>query len=93
MSMLFVGMTLSVIGKGMLGLAIIWVHVTMATERSIDEQVVKAFRRETYITIAALLLITLGYILEVTAMGGFANMLNCTEAECAAALGAALLSQ
>ena len=87
--MLFLGMTLSVIGKGMLGLAIIWVHITMATERSIDEQVVKAFRRETYITIAALFLIALGYFLEVAGLGGFQSLMMCSGSECAAALGAA----
>jgi hypothetical protein len=93
MSLLFLGMTLSVIGKGMLGLAIIWVHVTMATERSIDELVVKAFRRETILTVIALCLIALGYILEVSALGGFTNLITCSGVECSAALSAALLSQ
>jgi UPF0716 family protein affecting phage T7 exclusion len=91
MNLLFLGMTLSVIGKGMLGLAIIWVHVTMATERSIDEHVVKAFRRETYITVAALLLIAIGYVLEIIGLGGFQAMWFCSGIECAAALGGAAL--
>jgi len=90
MSLLFLGMTLSVIGKGMLGLAIIWVHVTMATERSIDEQVVRAFRRETYITIAALTLIALGYFLEVYGLGGFDALMYCQGAECAAMVSGAV---
>jgi len=90
MSLLFIGMTMSVIGKGMLGLAIIWVHVTMATERSIDELVVKAFRRETYITVVALFLIALGYIFEVYALGGFGALLTCEGLECAAVLGGAV---
>lgn len=90
MSLLFLGMTLSVIGKGMLGLAIIWVHVTMATERSIDEEVVKAFRRETYITIAALVLIAAGYILEIYGLGGFDALMSCEGVECAAMVGGAL---
>jgi len=80
------------IGKGLLGLAIIWVHVTMATERSIDEKVVKAFRRETYITVFALLLIVGGYILEVTALGGFSFLTGCTGTECTASALNALLS-
>ena len=91
MSLLFLGMTMSVIGKGMLGLAIIWVHVTMATERTIDEEVVKAFRRETIITIIALLLIGVGYFLEVAALGGFNALISCKGAECAALLGGAVL--
>lgn len=90
MSLLFVGMTMSVIGKGMLGLAIIWVHITMATERSIDEEVVKAFRRETLITVVALLLIAVGYFLEVYALGGFGALMTCDGAECAAMVGSAL---
>lgn len=90
MSMLFLGMTLSVIGKVMLGLAIIWVHITMSTERSIDEEVIKAFRRETYITVAALLLIAAGYLLEIYGLGGFDALLNCEGAACAAALSGAI---
>jgi hypothetical protein len=93
MSLLFLGMTLSVIGKGMLGLAIIWVHITMATERSIDEQVILAFRRETILTVLALFLIVVGYLLEVSAMGGFVNLITCSGVECSAALSGALLSQ
>lgn len=71
MSLLFWGMTLSVIGKGMLALGIIWVHITMATERTIDEEVIKAFRKETVITIIGFALILIGYFLEVKAVGGF----------------------
>ncbi len=90
MSLLFLGMTMSVIGKGMLGLAIIWVHITMATERSIDEEVVRAFHRETLITVIALLLIVIGYFLEVYGLGGFDALITCEGAECAAMLGGAI---
>jgi hypothetical protein len=90
MSLLFLGMTMSVIGKGMLGLAIIWVHITMATERTIDELVIKAFRRETIITVIALLLIGLGYFLEVYALGGFNALIACEGMECAAMVGGAI---
>jgi hypothetical protein len=90
MSLLFLGMTMSVIGKGMLGLAIIWVHITMATERTIDELVVKAFRRETIITVIALFLIGIGYFLEVYALGGFNALIACEGMECAAMLGGAI---
>lgn len=90
MSLLFLGMTMSVVGKGMLGLAIIWVHVTMATERSIDEEVVKAFRRETIITVIALLLIACGYFLEILALGGFEALWNCYGTECAGLVSGSL---
>ncbi len=90
MSLLFWGMTLSVIGKGLLALGIIWVHITMATERTIDEEVIKAFRKETVITILGFSMILLGYVLEVMALGGFAALINCNDVECAAMVGSAL---
>lgn len=86
MNLLFWGMTFSVIGKGMLALGIIWVHITMATERSIDERVIKAFRKETIITILGFSLIFIGYILEISALGGFNNMMFCSGSECVAAV-------
>ena len=90
MNLLFWGMTLSVIGKGLLALAIIWVHVTMATERSIDEEVVRAFRRETVLTLLGIFLIVIGYVFEVIALGGFPALFSCSGAECAAMIGAAV---
>ena len=62
----------------------------MATERTIDEQVVKAFHRETIITIIALFLIGTGYFLEIRGLGGFSALLSCEGAECAAMLGGAI---
>lgn len=61
MSLLFIGMTLSVLGKGLLALGIIWVHITMANERSIDAKVIKAFRKETIITLVGFSMILIGY--------------------------------
>lgn len=82
---------MSVIGKGMLALAIIWVHVTMANERRIDEEVIRAFRKETILTIVAFGLIFIGYLIEVHALGGFDGMLSCTETDCAASAIKALM--
>ncbi len=87
MSLLFLGMTLSVIGKGMIALGVVWVHITMATERSIDDLVVRSFRTELYITIIGFALIVLGYVFEVHALGGFPALMLCESAECAAAIG------
>lgn len=86
MNLLFWGMTLSVAGKGLLALGIIWVHVTMATERSIDEEVIKSFRKETIITMVGFTMIFIGYLLEVQALGGFSGMVTCKGPECAALL-------
>ena len=90
MSLLFLGMTLSVLGKGLLALGIIWVHVTMATERTIDEEVIKSFRRETIITLLGFSMIVIGYFLEVYALGGFGAVIACSGAECAAMVGGAI---
>lgn len=90
MSLLFWGMTLSVIGKGLLALGIIWVHVTMANERRIDDRVVRSFRTEMYVTLFGFTLIVIGYLLEVTFLGGFTALVNCTDEACTAAIGTAL---
>ncbi|MEZ4200137.1 MAG: hypothetical protein R3B69_00835 [Candidatus Paceibacterota bacterium] len=92
MNLLFWGMTLGVIGKGMLALGVVWVHIQMANERSIDELVIRSFRTELIITLLGFFLIVLGYAMEVAFMGGFTYLLTCDGAACAASLGS-LLSQ
>lgn len=90
MNLLFIGMTLSVIGKAMLALGVVWVHITMANERRIDDLVVRSFRTELVITILGFALILAGYIIEVSALGGFNTMTTCVSQECTAALMNAL---
>ena len=85
MNLLFLGMTLSVLGKGMLALGVVWVHVTMANERSIDDLVVRSFRTELIITIVGFIFIVSGYIIEVSAFGGFGEFANCIGPDCTAA--------
>lgn len=91
MNLLFVGMTLSVIGKGLLALGVVWVHVTMANERSIDDLVVRSFRTELFVTILGFTLIVIGYIIEVSAFGGFSQFATCIGPDCTAAALNALL--
>lgn len=91
MNLLFIGMTLSVIGKGMLALGVVWVHITMANERSIDDLVVRSFRTELIITVIGFALIVTGYIIEVSAFGGFSNFARCYGPDCTAAALNALL--
>lgn len=86
MNLLFIGMTLSVVGKAMLALGVVWVHVTMANERKIDDLVVRSFRTELIITIAGFAFILAGYMIEVSALGGLNTMTTCVGEECAAAL-------
>lgn len=90
MDLLFIGMTLSVVGKGLLALGVVWVHVTMANERQIDDLVVRSFRTELYVTIFGFALILIGYIIEVTALGGFTSMATCIGTDCAATVIEAL---
>jgi hypothetical protein len=86
MDLLFIGMTLSVVGKGMLALGVVWVHVAMANERRIDDLVVRSFRTELYVTLFGFALILIGYIIEVMALGGFNTMTTCVGPDCAAAV-------
>ena len=86
MNLLFIGMTLSVIGKGLLALGVVWVHVAMANERRIDDLVVRSFRTELVITVIGFALIVTGYIIEVSAFGGFNTFSTCVGSECAATI-------
>lgn len=91
MNLLFLGMTLGVVGKIMLAYGVVLVHIKMAKERRIDEVVVSSFRTEMFITLAGVLLIVVGYFMEVSFMGGFTYLFNCTGEACGAALGNLLL--
>jgi len=86
MNILLIGMTLSLIGKGLLALAIIWVHITMANEKRIDAEVIKAFRKETVLTIIAFIMIFMGYLIEVYALGVFGSITHCSGLNCTALL-------
>ena len=69
MDLLFLGMTASLIGKILLGIAVINVHGHIAKEHKIDIEVVTAMRREQYFVLVGLLLIVAGYILEIIHFG------------------------
>ncbi len=65
MTFLYLGLTLGTIGKLIIGIAVMRVHSRIAQEHKIDGAVVRAIAREKYITGAGILLIVLGYILEM----------------------------
>jgi uncharacterized membrane protein len=90
MNILFWGLTVGVIGKVMVAIAVIIAHTELAHERRIDKEVLKSFRLELWLTFVGLLLILLGYGLEVY-FYGFTPLLTCSGAECSAALGASQL--
>ena len=90
MNLLFIGMTLSLIGKIMIALAVVSAHSDLAREHYVDAKVVRSFHKEKLITIAGVILIIIGYIAEVQFFGGFSALVSCSGSECAAALGSLL---
>ncbi|XKT75029.1 MAG: hypothetical protein ACJKSS_02580 [Patescibacteria group bacterium UBA2103] len=67
-SLLFIGMTLSLLGKVVVIVAGLLMHSKMIQEKQIDSVVVKEYGREKYVIFLGLALIIIGYILEVWAL-------------------------
>ena len=88
MNLLMLGLTLGVIGKVVLVIAVLRVHSGIAHEHKIDGVVIRAMKKEKWITIIGLALIILGYVLEMVFYSG-TPLLNCIGPECAALLEAA----
>ena len=89
MNLLLWGITLGTIGKLVLGIAVLRVHIRIFQEHSIDGVVLKAIKREHWVTIIGLLFIVVGYVLEVYFYTGFTQLFSCTGTECASAINAA----
>lgn len=89
MNLLLWGITLGTIGKLVLGIAVLRVHIRIFQEHSIDGVVLKAIKREHYVTVVGLLLIVVGYLLEVYFYSGSTRFFSCLGAECASAINAA----
>lgn len=83
MNLLFWGLTVSVIGKVMLAVGVLWAHSELAHEHRIDLRVLKSFRVERWITITGLLLIVLGYFMEIYFYNFATSMLTCFGEACA----------
>ncbi len=90
MNLLLWGITFGTIGKLVLGIAVLRVHVYILREHKIDQVVLSALRREQYVTIFGLSLIIIGYLLEVYFYNGATNLLDCVGKECAAYINAAM---
>lgn len=67
--LLFWGITLGMVGKILLGIAVLRVHMGIFREHKIDDVVLKTIKRERTITYIALLLIVIGYGIEMIAFG------------------------
>jgi hypothetical protein len=89
MNLLLWGITLGTIGKLVLGIAVLRVHIRIFQEHSIDGVVLKAIKREHYVTVIGLLFIVVGYVCEVYFYSGSTQLLDCLGAECAGAINAA----
>lgn len=90
MNLLFWGLTVGVIGKVVLGIAVLRVHSGIMHEHKIDGVVIKAIKKEKWVTILGLALIVFGYGMELIFYGFTTPLLTCDGAECAALLNAAL---
>lgn len=90
MNLLFIGMTLSVVGKVMIALAVVAAHTELAREHRVDAKVVRSFHKEKIFTLVGIALIVAGYFAEVYFFGGFSVFATCSGSSCAASLGALL---
>ncbi|OGG55392.1 hypothetical protein A3D62_03365 [Candidatus Kaiserbacteria bacterium RIFCSPHIGHO2_02_FULL_49_11] len=64
-NVLFWGLTLGIIGKVLLGVTVIAVHLKIVKEHKIDGVVLKEMRRERNLAIVGIIFMIVGYILEV----------------------------
>jgi hypothetical protein len=90
MNFLFWGLTISVIGKMFLASGVLIAHSGIAHEMRIDSAVLKGFKIERVLTIIGVVLIILGYLMEIYFYGFATTLLTCTGAECMASLPAAI---
>lgn len=65
MESLYLALTLGTIGKLILGIAVLRVHAYIIKEHKIDGVVLRAMKRERYITAFGIALIVIGYVLEI----------------------------
>lgn len=89
MNFLLWGITLGTIGKLILGIAVLRVHIRILQEHSIDGVVLRAIKREHLVTIVGLLFIIVGYVLEVLFYNGSTTFFECVAEECTSAINAA----
>ena len=65
MDPLFIGITLTVVGEILIGLAVLNVHKHVIEEKKIDGDVVSAMKRERGIALLGILLIVAGYFIKL----------------------------
>lgn len=71
MDLLFWGLTTGIIGKILIGIAVINVHWHIIREKHIDEDVIDALKRERWVAIIGVMLMVSGFFLEIMFYGYF----------------------
>ena len=69
MDILFWGLTIGIIGKLLIGISVINVHWHVIKERHIDKDVIWAMKRERWVALIGVLLMVVGYVLELVFYG------------------------
>ena len=85
MNLLFWGLTISVVGKVFLAIGVLRFHSEIVHEHRIDAKVIRTFHTERWLTILGVMLIVVGYAMEIY-FYGLTPMLTCIGDECAAAM-------
>ena len=86
MNILFWGITFGTLGKVLVVIAVLFAHHKLGEERQIDNAVIKSFRTEKILTLIGLVLILLGYGLEVYFYGFTTTFLTCQGTACTGAI-------
>jgi len=66
MSWFNIGLTLDTLGKVLLGFTVLMVHWHVSKEHKIDKDVLRSMRQERILGIFGILLIVVGYILQLS---------------------------
>jgi len=84
--LLLTGLTIGMIGKVLLGVAVISVHWRIVKEQRIDKVVLTEMRKERNLALLGIVLIVTGYLFEITSFGyipysecGFITPIECEE--------------
>ena len=90
MNLLFWGLTVSMVGKVLLATGVLIAHTELAHEMKVDNLVLKSFKLERILTAVGIVLIIVGYFMEIYFYGFATTLLTCAGTECEGA--AAILS-
>lgn len=92
MNILFWGLTLGVAGKILVVLAVLHMHHSIVREHRIDRNVILSYKQERVLTFIGLILIAVGYAMEIYFYSP-TPLFTCYGEQCAASLGSLLYSQ